>query len=241
MVFYAMSALLKANAELVGYEMTQAGAPAREGWEAELGQKGPEWRKAALEREGELKKEFDEVYKAQYRELMGKARPSCMTSCKTKRPVCCVDADTLLCLTSQRLGLIDPTPSDVTTLVEPLLELMERHSLDFTSTLRTLTQFPTVRTDDLIERVLDNSTMCDLVRATDDFERWLGRYAARLEQGARTEEERRAWNPRFALRQWVLEEAIERMQKGQPDARRHLARVLKVRSLSASIYSQEPY
>lgn len=123
----------------------------------------------------------------------------------------------------------------MTTLVEPLLELMERHSLDFTSTLRTLTQFPTVRTDDLIERVLDNSTMCDLVRATDDFERWLGRYAARLEQGSWTEEERREWNPRFALRQWVLEEAIERMQKGQPDARRHLARVLKVRSFSASL------
>lgn len=93
MVFYAMSALLKANAELVGYEMTQAGAPAQEGWEAEVGQKGPEWRKAALEREGELKKEFDEVYEAQYRELMGKVRPSLQDYSELS---CWVVADTWL-------------------------------------------------------------------------------------------------------------------------------------------------
>lgn len=118
----------------------------------------------------------------------------------------------------------------MTSLVEPLLELLEKHTIDFTSTLRLLTHFPKVRADDLIERILDNSTMCDLVRATDDLEAWLAKYKARLADGgaAAAPDERRRWNPRFCLRQWVLEEAIARAQGGKPDARHHLARVLDV-------------
>lgn len=109
---------------------------------------------------------------------------------------------------------------------------METHTLDFTSTLRTLTLFPKLPADDVIERLLDNSTMCDLVRATKDFEGWLFKYKSRLlasGDAVASCEARRRWNPRFALRQWVLEEAIGRLSSGAPDARRHLARVLDVR------------
>lgn len=135
---------------------------------------------------------------------------------------------------SQRLGLENPTAEDVTTLVEPLLDLMQTHTLDFTSTFRALTLFPKLPADDVIERVLDNSTMCNLVRATADFEGWLAKYKARLAasgEAVASQEARQRWNPRFALRQWVLEEAIARLTSGAPDARRHLARVLDVSPL----------
>lgn len=73
MVFYAISSLLKATAELVGFEGA-SGAVAKEGWEATVGEDGPKWRESALAREAELRTEFFAVYQETYRQLMGKVR-----------------------------------------------------------------------------------------------------------------------------------------------------------------------
>jgi len=72
MVFYAISSLLKANAELVGFEAEHG--LAREGWETSVTEDGPAWRAAALAKEGELRTEFFATFDATYRELMGKVR-----------------------------------------------------------------------------------------------------------------------------------------------------------------------
>lgn len=70
MVFYAISSLLKANAELVGFEAEHG--VAREGWETSVAEDGPAWRAAALARETDLRTEFFATFDATYNELMGK-------------------------------------------------------------------------------------------------------------------------------------------------------------------------
>lgn len=40
------------------------------------------------------------------------------------------------------------------------------------------------------------------------------------------------WNPRFVLRQWVLEEVIAKCEKGEAGCRRDLGKVLEVRLVS---------
>lgn len=55
-------------------------------------------------------------------------------------------------------------------------------------------------------------------------------------QGMDGKEDRaRAWNPRFVLRQWVLEEIIEKVQLREENARIELNKILKVGSFFFSL------
>jgi uncharacterized protein YdiU (UPF0061 family) len=99
---------------------------------------------------------------------------------------------------------------------------MSGHFLDFTSTFRLLSQFPST-TSPLLLRFLDlllpvNSTTTLPPTARDDWTTWLKSYEARLALPSEfvvSKEDRRkrmnAVNPRFTLRQWVLEETIQRL------------------------------
>jgi uncharacterized protein YdiU (UPF0061 family) len=76
----------------------------------------------------------------------------------------------------------------------------------------------------------------DVPRATREWMAWLEKYAARIE-GEKEEWEgvpdrgqaMRGANPRFVLRQWVLEEVIQRVERDPDSGKRVLAKVLKVR------------
>jgi uncharacterized protein YdiU (UPF0061 family) len=76
-------------------------------------------------------------------------------------------------------------------------------------------------------------------KATSDWLAWLDKYARRIasereEWGSNVDEERekaaRAANPRFVLRQWVLEEVIKKVEQDADSGKRVLAKVMHVRS-----------
>lgn len=81
----------------------------------------------------------------------------------------------------------------------------------------------------------------DRAQAVREWRAWLEAYAARIggergEWGADADAEReaamRSANPRFVLRQWVLEEVIQRVERDPESGKRVLAKVLKVRLAS---------
>lgn len=163
---------------------------------------------------------------------------------------------------AQRLGLRTPQVNDHTDIIQPLLTLLTKFSMDFHATFRHLTAFrpswmtgpassrnPETQTvdplDSFLQTVLpsqsvDTSKPLDVTVATKDWLEFLHRYAERINQP----EEKAAWqaysmkkdpselsqsvtekqweaarenwtkqfNPRFVLRQWVLEDIIGRLQ-----------------------------
>ena len=75
--------------------------------------------------------------------------------------------------------------------------------------------------------------------ATSDWLAWLDKYARRIEsergewgEDVDVERERaaRGANPRFVLRQWVLEEVIKKVERDADSGKRVLAKVMHVRS-----------
>ena len=152
----------------------------------------------------------------------------------------------------QRLGLRKADDSDLDKLVDPLLKLMQRHELDFHSTFRKLSSFnPSLLSpnSDALATFLQDLTPETLAcrvpsvrqAAMGDWEKWLEVYRTRIEsdvdewasEGDMWLEKRRqamlGANPRFVLRQWVLEEIIKGVEKDWKTGRRVLAKVLEVR------------
>ena len=146
----------------------------------------------------------------------------------------------------QRLSLKREVDSDPDYLIRPLLRLLEAHELDFHSTFRTLTSFqPSFASAEL--ELLAARLIPELVitsrdareRAQKEWVDWLEKFKKRIEEEredwsehenwtlARKEEGRKA-NPRFVLRQWVLEEVIEKVEKDHIGGKRILAKVLEV-------------
>ncbi|KAG8988795.1 hypothetical protein FRB90_002532, partial [Tulasnella sp. 427] len=172
-------------------------------------------------------------------------------------------ADEYWRLMRQRLGLKTSQIKDHTELIQPVLALMEKYSMDFHATFRRLTTFRpswmAPRTPDMplgndsadpldgfLQALLpsDEGRTIDLPAATKDWLEFLQVYAARIN----LPEERAAWkdsidteddstpsdssqrweaareayakqyNPRFVLRQWVLEELISKLQNEAKDA-----------------------
>jgi uncharacterized protein YdiU (UPF0061 family) len=160
--------------------------------------------------------------------------------------------------TGERLGLQRSTRSDEADIFERLLDLMEQHNLDFHSTFRKLSSFrPGYVQDDnktldaFISHLLESTPhpeKLDKVKASTDFKVWLTKYSSRIledreEWGSGSQEEVDAArkremdrvNPRFVLRQWVLEEVIAKVEKDATSGRRILAKVLKVRFRGHSV------
>ena len=138
-------------------------------------------------------------------------------------------------------------PGDGDVIVHPLLNLLETHKLDFHSSFRRLCFFrPSILsseadTDAFIASLNDNSFEKPGEEAMKEWRGWLGKYAERLEQekqGTAETSENEFWvkrektmkqsNPRFVLRQWVLEEIIKRVQDHPETGKRALAKVLEM-------------
>lgn len=96
--------------------------------------------------------------------------------------------------------------------------------------------------DDYVASLLaltPDSELLDKTRASDDWKQWLEKYASRTHSeraewgddddvdAVRTKEMRGA-NPRFVLRQWVLEEVIKKVEQDTRTGKRVLRKVLQV-------------
>lgn len=133
----------------------------------------------------------------------------------------------------QRLGLQTSESSDEQ-LVQGLLDLLQTHELDFHSTFRTLSFFrPSDSSNETIS-ALTNS-LADLSKrnaASESFKSWLETYSTRIlsEESLWTsqnsansnwlsarQDSMKSYNPRFVLRQWVLEELIAKCEKNQSE------------------------
>ena len=151
------------------------------------------------------------------------------------------------------MGLRKGLKSDGTNIFKRFLDLLEEHGLDFHSTFRKLSTFRPGhiqdngdRLDGFISHLLESTPRpekLDRVRASADFKAWLTKYSDRIleereEWGSISQEEvdtlrqkeMNGANPRFVLRQWVLEEVIAKVEKDAVSGRRILAKVLEVRS-----------
>ena len=128
----------------------------------------------------------------------------------------------LLARMSAKLGLAASEPDD-RELIDGLLKLMAADRVDFTITFRRLAAFRT--TDD------DNSSVRDLFIDRVAFDAWAARYAARLLReasldAARAERMNRV-NPKYVLRNHLVETAIQRARDGDYEETRRLLKVLE--------------
>ena len=134
---------------------------------------------------------------------------------------------------------------------------MSEHRLDFHSTFRRLSFFKPSLTDPSDTSALDEyiQTLLELTpqpemlendKATQDWKKWLTDYAQRIESERAEwcnsgedipqdhfdnsrEKEQLSANPRFVLRQWVLEDVIKAVEKEPQSGKRILRKVLQVR------------
>ena len=163
----------------------------------------------------------------------------------------------------RRLALRRANPSDTATIVQALLEIMENQGLDFHGTFRKLAFFrpDMLKGDDTDDTTILEAFIAGLLsgtpvperlatgKATEEWLGWLGQYATRIESErtgpewaseADFDEARKqaalAANPRFVLRQWVLEEVIKKVEADPDNGKHVLAKAMKVTSwLSSSI------
>ncbi|KAJ7593070.1 hypothetical protein C8J56DRAFT_1013273 [Mycena floridula] len=213
MIIYALRALLNSLAPLIGAE-AEHGKTVSAGWGDDVStEKLDEWRKKGLELvQDDLEKEAQELMSVEYGRLLRK-----------------------------RLALRRQEPTDETNFSRPLLDIMAEQKLDFHITFRTLTRFkPSLLEDDsglqaLITDLLNNSAdeSLDHTSATKSWMTWLEKYASRIDSEKaewKSEAERegaaRGANPRFVLRQWVLEEVIAKFDHDVETGKRVLAKVL---------------
>ena len=150
----------------------------------------------------------------------------------------------------QRLGLRKFDLADKA-LVEKLLKLMQAHEVDFHSTFRALSFFRPGGAGDATEPIVSNAAFIEKLNesvvdhkkgaAAAAWKVWLGDYAARiLQDESEWATEQADWlqtrecamklaNPRFVLRQWVLEEVIATCEEGDTTQSRDiLAKMLEV-------------
>lgn len=222
MILYALRALLDALAPLIGAE-AERNASVAAGWAADASEEQIKtWTaRGVKEVQEEMDSLFHKVYKEEYEHRMRK-----------------------------RLGLRTADSNDEALLFRPLLNMMEEQKLDFHSTFRKLCSFQPSMLEDENAGAL-GAYIAELLSlspdpASDDAAKTavrasLKRYADRIttERQASTdpegddrarEESMRAANPRFVLRQWVLEEVIKRVERDNRGGRRVLAKVLQMAS-----------
>jgi serine/tyrosine/threonine adenylyltransferase len=128
--------------------------------------------------------------------------------------------------------------------------MMEDQRLDFHGTFRSLTNFSprlmqapegelTAFISTLLQHSAQREDRFDKEAATKQWLTWLEKYSTRIEAersewGTEVDKERevagKAANPRFILRQWLLEEVIKKVEKDSLSGRRVLAKVLHVRN-----------
>ncbi|ETW83014.1 hypothetical protein HETIRDRAFT_315131 [Heterobasidion irregulare TC 32-1] len=226
MILFALRALLNALAPLVGAEAELGNKAISTGWANEFDEKKiKELRSTGVDLvEEELNHTFQTEFEAEYHARMNK-----------------------------RLGLRRLLQDDDATLIRPLLRILESQKLDFHLSFRHLTTFrpsllavESAALDQFVDGLLDYTSDSQSIQrdeAVRSWKRWLEKYAARIEAekdawvdddaaafslDERRERETKAANPRFVLRQWVLEEVIGKVEKDPKSGKRVLAKVMQM-------------
>ncbi|KAF7312157.1 hypothetical protein MIND_00228300 [Mycena indigotica] len=224
-LIYALRALNTALAPLIGAE-SESGSPIAVGWADGVDEEQLKaWKKVGEQ----VKDEMETVAQTEMAEEYGR-------------------------LMRKRLALRRVEQADEATLVRPLLDLMAKHKLDFHATFRALAAFrpsiisvPSSRIDginpsldafvNLLLEQVPNPTGLERAQAYRDVAAWLQLYGQRIERetdawGREIDAERlqaaRAANPRFVLRQWVLQEVIKKVEDDPIRGRRILAKVFQM-------------
>ncbi|KAH9856470.1 hypothetical protein C2E23DRAFT_865906 [Lenzites betulinus] len=222
MIIYALRSLLTALAPLIGAEDALGGHAV-----------APEWATAATP---DTLKEWT-------------ARGLALAKSEMERIAEQTCADEYARLMHARLALRRVDADDEARVVRPLLDLLREHRLDFHGAFRRLARgfTPGVARDagaleEFVGGVLALSAepeRLDRARAEVEWRAWLEGYAARIES------ERELWedggegdvdakrtaaaegaNPRFVLRQWLLEEVIKKVEADPESGKRVLGKVL---------------
>ncbi|EMD34084.1 hypothetical protein CERSUDRAFT_117594 [Gelatoporia subvermispora B] len=222
MIVFALRALLNSLAPLVGYEAHEGHAIPPDWSSSVTAAKLSEWRDKGMQLKEEMERIVEEVSAAEYGKLM-----------------------------HHRLALRKYEKEDETRIISPLLDLLGEHKLDFHGTFRLLATFRPSLVQEGASAELAGyiSTILSLTgepqflnreKAAGDARDWLQRYAARIESergewaGAEGhfDEARaqaaRAANPRFVLRQWVLEEIIKKVESDAEGGKRIIRKVLQM-------------
>ncbi|KAF8656791.1 hypothetical protein AX16_002343 [Volvariella volvacea WC 439] len=226
MIVYALRALLNALAPLIGAEIENDNKAVTQEWaQSASAEKINEWRDKGLELKDQMEKLIQQVSADEYGRLM-----------------------------RNRLALRRTNPSDESELSRPLLDIMEKHKLDFHGTFRTLASFRpgllralqdgepasgiSPALESFIKQLLSwapDQQQLDYAEATGDWLKWLDVYAQRIEGereewGEDMDKERetaaKKANPRFVLRQWLLEEVIAKVERDSDSGKRVLAKVM---------------
>jgi uncharacterized protein YdiU (UPF0061 family) len=134
-------------------------------------------------------------------------------------------------LMGEKLGLVNATQEDIP-LIAALLEMMQASRLDYTNLFRSLGNFnpaPEADNDHLRDQFIDRAA----------FDAWAADYRARLQQEADTDSGRKtrmdAVNPKYILRNYLAQIAIERAEKENDFS--EIDRLLK---LLARPYDEQP-
>ncbi|KAH8923089.1 UPF0061-domain-containing protein [Atractiella rhizophila] len=128
----------------------------------------------------------------------------------------------------RRLGISSQKETDFNEIVSPFLDLMEEHALDYHSTFRILCYFHSTTSptfSDFLSHLLPPNRVPSQyqVEAPKKWTTWLEKYERRLAEevaggdGLGRRSAMKSANPRFVLRQWVLEEVIKRVEGGERD------------------------
>ena len=224
---YACRALLNALAPLIGAEISLGNKAVKEGWAADVSSDTLQsWRTTAL---GQTQSEMERIL----------------------QETCAIEYNLLL---RKRLALRLKVDGDQSEIFQPLLDVMESQRLDFHGTFRKLSGFRRGMVRDangeraseleaFIGGLLQGTPepdRLDHARATEQWLEWLEKYANRIdreasewaaepEYDAARERAVKAANPRFVLRQWLLEEVIKKVEADPATGKHVLAKVLKVR------------
>ena len=132
-------------------------------------------------------------------------------------------------MTAAKLGLADYRAEDAE-LTRDLYDLMQRAEVDMTIFFRGLGQVNAEAP--ALEPLHEAFYREDLLAShTGDFATWLARYAARLRDDDSPPEQRRARmdavNPRFVLRNYLAQEAIDLAEQGDPSRINELLELLR--------------
>lgn len=224
---YACRALLNALAPLIGAEISLGNKAVKEGWATDVSSDTLQsWRTAGLEQtQPEMERILQETCAIEYNLLLRK-----------------------------RLGLRLKVDNDQSEIFQPLLDLMERQQLDFHGTFRKLSSFRRRmvkaeggESESVLEAFISSLLRgtpepdhLDYAQATEQWVQWLEKYASRIDldapewagepdYDAAREKAVKAANPRFVLRQWLLEEVIKKVETDPTTGKRILAKVMEVR------------
>ncbi|KZS94206.1 UPF0061-domain-containing protein [Sistotremastrum niveocremeum HHB9708] len=215
MILYALRALLTSLAPLIGAELETGKAVGTDWASSVSAEKIKEWSAKAQELSNDLEVEIQDVFSAEYWTLMRK-----------------------------RLGLRTVEPADESQLIRPMLRLLEEQGLDFHRTFRALCAFrptqPGDETWDAVAKTLAGKDSIDDA-SSKEWKEWLSIYSQRINRERSSWKDGDAWiddraqvmkaaNPRFVLRQWLLEELIAKCEKDPDTGKRILAKVLKMAS-----------